>query len=395
MISIKNATNKEIEIVHSHLIRRTLPKNALLTTKKAKGFSMFFLETGSLKVVSRSSDSDSTDQVLSVIKPGGFCGEEILLSDTSIYLSTTVALEESTVLELTKDNLQKIMTESMNAATKLLLTISKNYREAMSMKQEMGKLVAFVSPKDGVGRTTVAMNLAYLLAESGKKVIFIDCDLQLGDASLHLGTPASINIAKLIEHEDKLEYSIIEKYMLSKSSLKLLAAPELPQEADLISRSQLSKVIRECAKNADFVFLDVGCHIYDHSILLWDIADLLVFVVEGNLGCLTRLKRLLRAINKLNYPDEKFLGILNQAHKSKVEYYREYQKLLTVPWFSVREDRKLTEEAFFHGKAIVEQDPDSELVHDLEKILLKISGETMSNIEKGGIFSWIKSFFSS
>jgi len=51
-------------------------------------------------------------------------------------------------------------------------------------------LVCFCSPKGGVGKTTVASNLAYSLARSGSKVLVIDFDVQ-NALRLHFGVPIS------------------------------------------------------------------------------------------------------------------------------------------------------------------------------------------------------------
>ncbi|GAB4268595.1 MAG: hypothetical protein Kow0029_04090 [Candidatus Rifleibacteriota bacterium] len=395
MINISSLTADDHGIILKYLTRRDIEKHQILYEANTRGDRMFFLESGSLKIVNRVSRTGLDDDIVSVIKPGGFCGEEVMLGDNFLYSLTVVASENSSVLELKKEDMQKLMLESMTTATKLLLGISKNYRDAMgSMDEKLGKIIGFVSAKDGSGRTTLAMSVAASIVAKGYKVIVIDGDLQLGDCYLHMGTHCRPNIAKLVQREERLTFDKIEKYLIKKNNLSLLAAPELPQESELVSRSNLNQIVQECARNADFVILAVGSHIDEYSILLWDLSDLIVFVTRSSLPEITRFKRLLTALSSLNYPPGKFIGVLNRYAPDQIEYLKEYQKMLKSKWFKVANDPVTLNEAMFRGRTIVDYKDDSPAKRDIG-ILCEylIEGKPAKEEKKKGLVKWLTSFF--
>lgn len=394
MLAIKDLSTGDLELILRFMTRRDVERGGILFTAGDKAVAMFFVESGSLKLVSRKAKDGHDDVLLGVVKPGAFCGETALLGEESFYEDTAVAMEQTVVLELTKEAMQKVMLASMTAGTKLLLGISRNIREAISMPmaQETGKILTFISPKDGMGRTTVAAHLAWFLAKAGKRVIFIDGDLQLGDACVHLGLNTQPHMARLIQNEERLVFDTIKKYFQNSRNVSMLAGPAQPQEAEFVSRSNLNQIIQECSRNCDFLILDVPSHIDDISILMWDVADLMVFVTEGNISAMSRLKRLLATLQRLNYPQEKFFCLLNKYLPDQAEYLVNYRKLMPYRWQSIASAGRQFHEAELRGVPVFDIDPSCEAGKDLQAFCEQVLGKPQTN-EKGGIFSRIKSMF--
>ena len=394
MFAIKDLDSKDLEIIRANVSRREVDKAEVVYQEGTRGEAMFFVESGSCKSVHRHAHDGSADQIQAIIKPGGFCGEETVLGEGIFYPTTLVALEASVLLELKRESMSRIMASSITTATKLLLGISKNYREALAMPQKAATILAFASSKDGVGQTILASSTARLLARRNKRVLVVDADLQLGDLCLHFGAPPQPSLARLVQMEEKLVYERIEKFFIQKDGISILACPEFPQEAELISRSALNQIVQECARQFDYLVLDLGSHLDDNTLLLWDMADLLFFAVRGRLSDLTRFKRLMNAVSRLNYPREKFHGILNlfdpEEHRDSLT---QFQKILPCDWFTIGRDDIGVERAILHGRAVQAESTDSPFWKDLAKMVAHIVGEHEQPTERGGIFSRLKTFF--
>ncbi len=395
MLAIKDLSQSDRDLILKQMMRKELDRNEVLYKEGFACCGMYFVESGALKLVSRKAKDGRDDVILGAVKPGGFCGEVALLREESLYEDTAVAMEPTVVLELNKEGLQRIMLDSMTTGTKLLLGISRSIREAIAIPQaqELAHIIAMVSPKDGSGRTTVATHLARYLAAAGKKVILIDCDLQLGGANVHLGLMSQPHLARLVQIEERIVFDSIKRYFQSSNGVFVLASPAQPQEAEFVSRSNLNQVALECARNCDYLILDVPSHIDDLSILLWDLSDLMLFVTKADIASLTRLKRLVTAISRLDYPPEKFFGVVNYYNDSQAEYLESLKGILPGRWHTIARSDDAFFQALLRGAPVWQVDPACPASKNLQDLCKQILGKAPQTQEKGGVFTRIKSWF--
>src|SRR5947209_5415284 len=91
-----------------------------------------------------------------------------------------------------------------------------------------GEVIAVFSPKGGVGRTTMAVNLAVAAAqELGKKVCLVDASFQFGDVGVLLNlNPKSKSIADLVPELESGELDSIDTFIINHTTgIRVLLAP--------------------------------------------------------------------------------------------------------------------------------------------------------------------------
>jgi chromosome partitioning protein len=123
-------------------------------------------------------------------------------------------------------------------------------------------IIAAYNPKGGVGKTTTAVNLACILAGTGKSVLLVDLEADL-NASISLGvrpSDASPSIAELLLHEKRPELAI--RRVAHVDGLHLVSGSPRLASMDLLLRNvrqperRLADIIRPLANDFDVVILD-------------------------------------------------------------------------------------------------------------------------------------------
>ena len=116
---------------------------------------------------------------------------------------------------------------------------------------EPGRVVAVFGPKGGVGRTTLAVNLAVAAAtELGQKTCLVDASFQFGDVGVLLNlNPKNKSIADLIPELEQGEPESMDTFVINHSAgIKVLLAPPSPEMAELITPTGAKRMIEALRK---------------------------------------------------------------------------------------------------------------------------------------------------
>ncbi|HEY8691593.1 MAG TPA: response regulator [Chloroflexota bacterium] len=107
----------------------------------------------------------------------------------------------------------------------------------------VGEIITIFGAKGGVGRTTLATNLAVALALNCKqRVALVDLDLQLGDVALMLDIVPERTISDLVPIVDKLDPELMRGFLsVHSSGLKVLPAPARPEEGERVAAVHVKK----------------------------------------------------------------------------------------------------------------------------------------------------------
>ena len=183
--------------------------------------------------------------------------------------------------------------------------------------REPGRIVAIFSPKGGVGRTTIAVNMAVAAAsEPDSSVALMDGSFQFGDVGVLLNlNPKSKSIADLVpELEAGGEPESLDTFMMTHASgLNVLLAPPSPELAETVTPSLAKRALEVLRGRYDLVIVDCASSFSDATLAILDIADTIFTVLTLEITSIKNMRLFLEVADQLGYPDDKVQLVLNRA----------------------------------------------------------------------------------
>ena len=182
--------------------------------------------------------------------------------------------------------------------------------------REPGRIVTVFSPKGGVGRTTVAVNLAVVAAsEMGKKVALVDASFQFGDVGVLLNlNPKNKSIADLIPDMAEGDPEMIDQVLVTHSSgLRVMLAPPSPEMSELITTAFLRRVLERLRDTHDLVIVDSWPWFHDTTLGLLDLSDEILALLTLEITNIKNIRLFLEVADQLGYPAGKIKLVLNRA----------------------------------------------------------------------------------
>src|SRR5438094_234635 len=188
---------------------------------------------------------------------------------------------------------------------------------ASTANSEPGQIVAVYSPKGGVGRTTVAVNLAIAAStELGRKVVLVDGSFQFGDVGVLLNlNPKNKSIADLVpELENGGEPDSLDLFVINHSAgVRVLLAPPSPEMAELITTGGVKRVLEGLRLTHDLVIVDCSSYFNETTLAILDMADVILTMLTLEITSIKNIRQFLEVADQLGYEPDKVRLVLNRA----------------------------------------------------------------------------------
>lgn len=177
------------------------------------------------------------------------------------------------------------------------------------------KIISVFSNKGGIGKTSVASNLALELAKITKEnVALLDLNFQLGDITTFMDLKPSFNISYMLENLDKVNddflLSTLEQY--KNTSLYVLADPPFFKQAADILPIHITRLFEMLKKTFSYIVVDAESSFDAKNIAALTESDLIFLITVANLPALRNTQRCIELFERLGFHKNKTQIILNR-----------------------------------------------------------------------------------
>lgn len=260
-------------------------------------------EIAPIVFVDISDNQKQTSEILDTIK---LFTQKIIITSTDYSTNTIVKAMRMGAKEFLP---KPIIKEDLKHAIMI-------FNKQESLEDEFAsKIITVYSNKGGIGKTTIATNLAVEFAKTTRdKVALIDLNLQLGDISTFLNLTPSFDVAYVIKNLiDKKEDTLIKAFEKFKNtSLYILSDPNYIEQSESITPQQIEDLFKALKKVFPYIIVDMSSNIDPNSLKMLDKSDLILFTTIVNIPAIRNAQRCLNLFDSRRYPKGKVKVIINR-----------------------------------------------------------------------------------
>ncbi|TMC71440.1 MAG: response regulator [Chloroflexi bacterium] len=185
-----------------------------------------------------------------------------------------------------------------------------------------GNVVLFLHGKGGVGCTTLAVNAAVALAATTiYRVSLLDLNLEFGNAPMLMNLTPPRTLADLAEDShEQLDEATFGRYLeQDRTGVRVLAGCDVPERAELVTVPAVQQAVDHLQMQSDYVIVDAPASFSQQVLAALDVADAVVVITAAHLPSLKATKETLDVLEKLSYPKERAVLVVNRTSSAGLE----------------------------------------------------------------------------
>ena len=189
-------------------------------------------------------------------------------------------------------------------------------------ENEKCPVIGVTSSMRGEGKSTTAVNLAYVFAEKGHKVLLIDGDLRIPSIAKKLEIESTPGLTDLLKGKGA-QISEFKSHLLN--NWFILPSGDIPPNpSELLGSSRMDNVLKQLREFFDYIIVDLPpVNIVSDAVAISHLITGMIVVIREDY---TEKKELERCMRQLKLSNVKVLGTVLNGSNTGAGYYNKYRK---------------------------------------------------------------------
>ena len=212
-------------------------------------------------------------------------------------------------------------------------TVQRATEEAAAERVVESRVIVVVSPKGGVGKSTIASNLAVGLGRiAPMDVVLVDLDLQFGDIATHLDLTPSHSLSDAFVSSGGVDSMLLKTFLtVHPANFYALCGSESPAAADRIGPKQVRELLSRLAEQFRFVVVDTGAGLDEHTLAALEESNEAVIVSSMDVASIRNVRKEIEILAQLNILPPTRHFVLNFADRQSGMSVRDVEAVVGLP----------------------------------------------------------------
>jgi pilus assembly protein CpaE len=256
-----------------------------------------------------------------------------------------------------------------------LITRIAQVRKDFEARQDTGsnRLLSVFAPKGGVGKTTIAFNLAVALAQQDQKTVLIDGSVQFGDLRSLLKVPVDAPSILDLPTDRIAESDLGDVLWRDPSGIDILLAPPRIEMAEMLTARDVEKILSLLRRVYTCIVIDMSSQLNDINLTFLDASDSIIEIVTYDSTTIHSTMAIADTFRAIGYPASKVRYLINRSDSPGGIDPAELERALgRVPEHRVVSDGRLVVQSNNEGVPFVLASPTAPISQDINRMATEI-----------------------
>jgi len=247
--------------------------------------------------------------------------------------------------------------------------------------QEPGKMIAVLSASGGCGSSTLAVNVATVLAKAHKSSLLVDMKLETGDLASLLDLKPTYTLANLCQNATRMDRVMFERSLVRHTSgVHLLASPQALSDIPHVNPEGIRQALSLARNLFPYIVLDLDHSFRPEQTQVLRVADVIVLVFRLEFTSLRNTRRTIDHLEQVGVSRDRFRLVVNRYGQSQEVPASKAEEALGMKIHHyVPDDPKTIIRANNNGVPVVIESPSAKVSKSVYNLAVSVNGQKKSS----------------